>query len=171
MELLAAKKAAEEGDEVEISQMRQSRKAKKAQKGKKKKNDFSMLDEYLKEESKAKAKKNANSRVSEQVPLHQNLNRKRAEEEAQGVFSATGIDSALAAVDLSTKSGADAVDKHPERRMKAKFKEYEEKALPRLKEEYPGLKLSQLKDKLWKGKSREAIRNDRRGCYAVYGTC
>lgn len=132
--------------------MRQSRKAKKAQKGKKKKNDLSMLDEYLKEESKSKAKKKQPSNVTEQLPLQKNVNRQRAEEEAQGVFSATGIDNALAAVDLSSKSGNEAVDKHPERRMKAKFKEYEEHALPRLKEEYPGLKLSQLKDKLWKGK-------------------
>lgn len=47
-----------------------------------------------------------------------------------------------------------AVDKkeeqHPERRMKAAHQAYEEKNIPRLKAENPGLKRSQLKDVCWK---------------------
>jgi hypothetical protein len=41
-------------------------------------------------------------------------------------------------------------DKHPEKRMKAAFKRFEEERLPELKEEYPTLKHSQLQEKLFK---------------------
>ena len=43
-----------------------------------------------------------------------------------------------------------ALDKHPEKRMKAAFKAYEEVNLPRLKEEHPNLRLSQIKQILKK---------------------
>ncbi|KAI3447908.1 hypothetical protein Pfo_004573 [Paulownia fortunei] len=42
------------------------------------------------------------------------------------------------------------VDKHPERRLKASFKAFEEAELQRLKEEKPGLTLAQYKDMVWK---------------------
>lgn len=41
-------------------------------------------------------------------------------------------------------------DKHPEKRMKAAFKAYEEANLPRIKSENPGLKLSQMKQIIFK---------------------
>eukprot|EP01112_Ceratiomyxa_fruticulosa_P011853 TRINITY_DN3257_c0_g2_i1.p1 TRINITY_DN3257_c0_g2~~TRINITY_DN3257_c0_g2_i1.p1 ORF type:complete len:227 (-),score=70.70 TRINITY_DN3257_c0_g2_i1:283-963(-) len=41
-------------------------------------------------------------------------------------------------------------DKHPERRLKAAYLEYEARELPILKQENPGLKHSQLKELLWK---------------------
>lgn len=44
----------------------------------------------------------------------------------------------------------DAKDKHPEKRMKAAFKRFEEERMPELKEEYPTLKHSQLQEKLFK---------------------
>jgi hypothetical protein len=43
-----------------------------------------------------------------------------------------------------------AVDLHPEKRMKAAYTAFEEKHLPRLKEENPNLRLSQLKQLLKK---------------------
>ncbi|KAH7835640.1 hypothetical protein Vadar_028244 [Vaccinium darrowii] len=42
------------------------------------------------------------------------------------------------------------VDRHPERRLKASFKAFEEAELPRLKEEKPGLTHTQYKDMIWK---------------------
>lgn len=41
-------------------------------------------------------------------------------------------------------------DKHPEKRMKAAFKAFEEANLPRVKSENPGLKLSQMKQLIFK---------------------
>ena len=41
------------------------------------------------------------------------------------------------------------VDKHPEKRMKAAFNDFEQKRYKLLKAEYPTLKRSQLKEKLW----------------------
>ncbi|XP_052193556.1 uncharacterized protein LOC127801996 [Diospyros lotus] len=42
------------------------------------------------------------------------------------------------------------VDRHPERRLKALFKAFQEAELPRLKEEKPGLTHTQYKDLIWK---------------------
>ncbi|XP_030484127.2 uncharacterized protein LOC115700621 [Cannabis sativa] len=41
-------------------------------------------------------------------------------------------------------------DRHPERRLKASFKAFEDVELPRLKEEKPGLTHNQYKDMIWK---------------------
>jgi hypothetical protein len=41
-------------------------------------------------------------------------------------------------------------DKHPEKRMKAAFAKFEEERLQELRKEYPTLKMSQLKEKVWK---------------------
>ena len=60
---------------------------------------------------------------------------------------ASGLDSALSAMNV----GGD--DRHPEKRMKAAYKAYEEKMMPEVKEQYPGLKRQQYLDKiftLWK---------------------
>ncbi|GJP64419.1 hypothetical protein CLOP_g21414 [Closterium sp. NIES-67] len=46
--------------------------------------------------------------------------------------------------------GSSSVDKHPEKRMKAAFKAFEESELPRLKQERPGLTLTQYKEQIWK---------------------
>jgi len=44
----------------------------------------------------------------------------------------------------------ESVDLHPEKRLKAAYLAYEEKHLPGLRKENPGLKLSQVKEILWK---------------------
>lgn len=64
-------------------------------------------------------------------------------------IQASGLDSALSK--LSVGGGGD--DRHPEKRMKAAYKAYEEKMMPEMKEQYPGLKRQQYLDKifaLWK---------------------
>ena len=45
---------------------------------------------------------------------------------------------------------APAAERHPERRMKSAYAAFEERELPVLKEENPGLRLSQLKNMLQK---------------------
>ena len=54
-------------------------------------------------------------------------------------------------------SGEGAWDKHPEKRAKAAYLKFEEERMGELKEEYPTLKMSQLKEKLWKEVSRSIV--------------
>ncbi|OMH82201.1 Coiled-coil domain-containing protein [Zancudomyces culisetae] len=76
-------------------------------------------------------------------------------------FAASGIDDALDLLDVvnvsasstSTKGPSSSntlIDRHPERRHKAALKMFEERELPRIREEYKGLKLQQHKQILWK---------------------
>lgn len=73
-------------------------------------------------------------------------------------FAATGIDDALDLLEVvnakadkaSVGQQAAGIEKHPERRFKAAFEAYQERELPGLKEERPGLRLQQYKDLLYK---------------------
>ncbi|KAI7905822.1 uncharacterized protein BX663DRAFT_483509 [Cokeromyces recurvatus] len=66
-------------------------------------------------------------------------------------FSASGIDDALDLLSLNDKSvKSKDIEKHPERRFKAALAAFEERELPRFKAENPGLRLSQLKDLIYK---------------------
>eukprot|EP00347_Sterkiella_histriomuscorum_P017362 403349673 len=57
---------------------------------------------------------------------------------------------------VSSKSGKqeaddnEVIDKHPEKRMKAAFQKFEDERVSELKREYPTLKMSQIKEKVWK---------------------
>ncbi|XP_034611160.1 coiled-coil domain-containing protein 124 [Trachemys scripta elegans] len=76
------------------------------------------------------------------VPLEENINRRVLEE---GTVEARTIEDAIAVLSV-----ADDLDRHPERRMKAAFATFEEINLPRLKQENPNMRLSQLKQLLKK---------------------
>ncbi|XP_075758873.1 coiled-coil domain-containing protein 124 isoform X1 [Pelodiscus sinensis] len=76
------------------------------------------------------------------VPLEENINRRVLEE---GTVEARTIEDAIAVLSV-----ADDLDRHPERRMKAAFAAFEEVSLPRLKQENPNMRLSQLKQLLKK---------------------
>ncbi|XP_067416059.1 coiled-coil domain-containing protein 124 [Emydura macquarii macquarii] len=76
------------------------------------------------------------------VPLEENINRRVLEE---GTVEARTIEDAIAVLSV-----ADDIDRHPERRMKAAFAAFEEVNLPRLKQENPNMRLSQLKQLLKK---------------------
>ncbi|CAH1962830.1 unnamed protein product [Acanthoscelides obtectus] len=74
------------------------------------------------------------------VPLEENLNRVHTEGEARTIDEA-----------ISILGGADeTLDKHPEKRMKALYTAYEERRLKELKVENPSLRLSQLKQMIFK---------------------
>ncbi|KAF8454456.1 hypothetical protein BDZ91DRAFT_747605 [Kalaharituber pfeilii] len=63
---------------------------------------------------------------------------------------ASGIDDALDALSLTTGVETVQIDRHPERRVKAAYMAYEERRLPQLKEEIPGLRMKQRKEILRK---------------------
>jgi len=66
-------------------------------------------------------------------------------------LSASGIDDALDALAISTGGGSkSALERHPERRYKAAHIAYEERRLPQIKQEHPGLRLNQYKELLHK---------------------
>lgn len=79
--------------------------------------------------------------VHDEVPLEENLNRLVDEDD-----SARTVEDAISV--LSVKEPA--VDRHPEKRMKAAFTAFEEVNMPRLKAENPNMRLSQLKQMLKK---------------------
>ena len=59
---------------------------------------------------------------------------------------ASGVDAALSAMSLGGGTGD---DRHPEKRMKAAYKAYEERMMPEMKSQYPGLKRQQYLDKIF----------------------
>ncbi|GLB35563.1 putative DUF1014-domain-containing protein [Lyophyllum shimeji] len=73
-------------------------------------------------------------------------------------YAATGIDNALDLLEVVTAKmdkasigqQAAGIERHPERRFKAAFEAYQERELPKLKVEHPGLRLQQYKDLLYK---------------------
>ncbi|PVH13861.1 uncharacterized protein CXQ87_001979 [Candidozyma duobushaemuli] len=68
-------------------------------------------------------------------------------------LSASGIDSALEALSLTGRDGGVAakdIERHPERRVKAAYAAYEERRLPEVKKENPGLRQQQMKHLIFK---------------------
>ncbi|MEE6522927.1 hypothetical protein FKM82_021578 [Ascaphus truei] len=94
-----------------------------------------------------------------EVPLEENVNRRLLEE---GEVEARTVEDAIAALSV----GKD-LDRHPERRMKAAFTAFEEIHMPRLKQENPNMRLSQLKQMLKKEwmKSPENPMNQRHAAF------
>lgn len=81
--------------------------------------------------------------------------------------------SLLLTVTLSPSTGPEEEDRHPERRMKAAFAAYEETNMPRLKQENPNMRLSQLKQQLKKewNKAPENPLNQRFSSYNSKWNC
>lgn len=73
-------------------------------------------------------------------------------------FAATGIDNALELLEVVTAKmdkasvgqQAAGLERHPERRFKAAFEAYQERELPKIKQDHPGLRLQQYKELLHK---------------------
>ncbi|KAJ1425304.1 hypothetical protein B484DRAFT_397946 [Ochromonadaceae sp. CCMP2298] len=73
------------------------------------------------------------------------INNKLDEDE----FGATGLDAAVDALAGAVKGASLTADEHPERRQKALYNAYFEAQLVVWKEDHPGLKLSQYKDRIF----------------------
>ncbi|KAF0688216.1 Aste57867_20086 [Aphanomyces stellatus] len=76
---------------------------------------------------------------SDEDAFFQNKNRLQTD-----ALEASSIDEALNMLGVNDKDP----ERHPEKRMKAAYKAFEEVTMPQLKEDYPGLKLSQYKQRL-----------------------
>lgn len=76
--------------------------------------------------------------VADEELIGRQANIKRMEEEG-----ASGIDAALSTLNVSGGPQS------PPKSAKALYNEFEARMLPQIKEEYPGLRLSQLKEKVW----------------------
>ncbi|XP_031571928.1 coiled-coil domain-containing protein 124-like [Actinia tenebrosa] len=103
--------------------------------------------EKEKEALAAKGKQNGEQKTTiHDEPLEENPNQKMAELlAAEGAVEARSVEEAIATLSVDSK-----VEKHPEKRMKASYLEFESRELPRLKQENPNLRLSQLKQILKK---------------------
>ncbi|XP_062177865.1 uncharacterized protein LOC133882678 [Alnus glutinosa] len=93
------------------------------------------------EEGKKRQSRTAAEEEYERMVLVQNTNRDDSILEARTVEEA---------ITQMTVADSLPVDRHPERRLKASFKAFEEAELPKLKEEKPGLTHTQYKDMIWK---------------------
>lgn len=93
------------------------------------------------EEGKRKQTRTAAEEEYERMVLVSNTNRD------DSIIEARTVEEALAQM---TVADSLPVDRHPERRLKASFKAFEEAELPKLKEEKPGLTHNQYKDMIWK---------------------
>ncbi|XVF45608.1 hypothetical protein PTKIN_Ptkin02bG0220200 [Pterospermum kingtungense] len=93
----------------------------------------------------AEAKKRQSRTIAEEeyerIVLVANTNRDNS------LIEARSVEEAIARMSLAENLPP---DRHPERRLKASFKAFEEAELPRLKEEKPGLIHTQYKDMIWK---------------------
>lgn len=79
--------------------------------------------------------------VPKVIPLEENFNRAMGD-----VHVASTVDQAIAVLKVADSEE----DRHPEKRMKAAFKAYEDAQLPIIKAQNPSLKLSQLKQIIFK---------------------
>ncbi|CAO2815687.1 unnamed protein product [Amaranthus hypochondriacus] len=93
------------------------------------------------EEAKKKQSRMAEEQEYEKIVLIENKNRD------DNVIEAHSVEEALAQISINESLP---VDKHPEKRLKASFKAFEEAELPRLKAEKPGLTHTQYKEMIWK---------------------
>ncbi|KAL4303764.1 hypothetical protein GQ457_10G023750 [Hibiscus cannabinus] len=93
------------------------------------------------EEAKKKHSRTAAEEEYERMVLVTNTNRD------DSLIEARSVEEAIAQMSVADNLPP---DRHPERRLKASFKAFEEAELPRLKEEKPGLTHTQYKDMIWK---------------------
>jgi len=98
----------------------------------------------------AKEKEKEQKKVAENPEMEEeNPNVKMAQILAvEGAVEARSATEAIGV--LSIDGGKDEVDRHPEKRMKAAYLEFEERELPKLNAEYSNMRLSQLKQMLRK---------------------
>lgn len=82
--------------------------------------------------------------IPEELPLEENINRLDID-----IDAARTVDEAIAILVSDADPGTDG-DSHPERRMRAAYAAYLERRLVELKQEHPSLRLSQLKQMIFK---------------------
>ncbi|KAJ5428664.1 hypothetical protein N7445_010118 [Penicillium cf. griseofulvum] len=141
------KKAAEEEKEwkkgSKSSAKKEDAESKKAEAARKKaERDALLAAEEASQPAKAKG---ANAKTAQKktrgLDLSQ-LDDASAGSKKESALSATGIDNALDALSLASKDTSK-IDRHPERRFKAAYAAFEERRLPEIEQENPGLRRNQ----------------------------
>ncbi|KAM5471707.1 hypothetical protein MferCBS49748_001878 [Microsporum ferrugineum] len=145
---VADSKKAAEGDKewqkgAKSSGKKESAEAKKAEAARKKAERDAMLAE---EEKSLPSKPKGNAKTAQKksrgtLDLGQ-LDADPTSSKKGATLNASGIDNALDALSLGSKDALK-VDRHPERRYKAAYAAYEEKRLPEIEQEQPGLRRQQ----------------------------
>ncbi|TFJ85509.1 hypothetical protein NSK_003019 [Nannochloropsis salina CCMP1776] len=130
----------------ELKELEAQLKAMELEKKKKEEKKKAASADAGKKGKKSSGKKGGKDELSDDEslpPLEANVNRQMA-----NVEIARGLDQAI---DLlgSSRGGAGGDDAHPEKRQKAAYKAFEERMLAELKEEMPGMRLSQYKDRIF----------------------
>ncbi len=85
-------------------------------------------------------------RVTDGPLLKENPNHLLRQRAAEGILDARTVEEAIGVLGSSQPP----VDKHPERRQAAAFAAFEQRELPRLRQENPNMRLSQVKQMLRK---------------------
>ncbi|CAG8097638.1 unnamed protein product [Penicillium olsonii] len=119
--------------------------AKKADAARKKaERDALLAEEEASQPSKAKG---ANAKSAQKKTRGLDLSQLDGDAPAKkgSSLNATGIDNALDALSLASKDTSK-IDRHPERRFKAAYAAFEERRLPEIEEENPGLRRNQRMD-------------------------
>jgi len=139
---------------AELKQLeeKESEELKKLGKGKDQKVTRAMIEEQREKERIEQLRlKKKQEKEEEQIP--ENINRVLSQQREEYIgkedqlIDARSVNEALQQLNPEEQ---EKLDLHPEKRMKAAFLAYQEKNLPILKEENPGLKFTQLKELLWK---------------------
>lgn len=106
--------------------------------------------ERKKQQQRQQQRQNGKKKIEEAPELEtENPNRRMAEMlAAENAVEARCVDDALSVLNIGDDGSS--VDKHPEKRMKAAYNEFEQRELPIIKQENPNLRLSQLKQILYK---------------------
>lgn len=146
---LDAQKAAEEEEKwskgAKDAKKKQEAAEKAAEKAAKKAEREALLAEE--EKNQRSTPKGANKKTAEKKTRTGTLDLAQLDAEPSAkdkAISASGIDNALDALTLTTGSANDLkLDRHPERRYKAAYKAYEERRLPEIELEHPGLRKNQ----------------------------
>lgn len=140
-----AKHAAEEDDKwgkgAKDNKKKESAAAKAAEQAAKKAERDAQLAEE--EKSQRSAPKGANKKTAEKKSRGTlDLGQLDGGEPSHAI-NASGIDNALDALHLTGSANELKLDRHPERRFKAAYKVFEERRLPEIEVEYPGLRKNQ----------------------------
>jgi hypothetical protein len=104
-------------------------------------------DEARKKRDEEKQKREADA-VKAGIVLQDDLLVENTNKMSSDTVDATGISEAISL--LSTSGGDDTeIDAHPERRQKALHKAYVEKMMPIVKQDHPGLRMTQYQEKIF----------------------
>ncbi|EPS70678.1 hypothetical protein M569_04082, partial [Genlisea aurea] len=103
-------------------------------------------DEQLALQRRAEEEKKKQSRTADEEEYERMVSTVNSNRD-ESIIQARSVEEAIASL---TVADTLPVDKHPEKRLKAAFKAFEEGELPKLKEEKPGLTHTQYKDMIWK---------------------